>query len=64
MSLTHLTPDELAARWGVSKATLGNWRYARQGPQYLKLNGQVRYTLTAVEEYERSTTVMTNSGAA
>lgn len=55
----HLTPDELAARWSVTTATLANQRSLRRGPTYLKLGGAIRYTLADVERFEAAGRVET-----
>lgn len=47
-----LTPDDLAARWSVTVASLANQRSLRRGPTYLKLGGAIRYALADVEAYE------------
>lgn len=39
-----LTPEERAKEWKVSVKTLANWRSARIGPPYSKINGSVRYS--------------------
>ena len=49
----HLTEQDLAKRWLISPETLRSWRARKQGPQYLKLEGAVRYRLADVEEYEK-----------
>ena len=48
-----ISQNELAQRWQISEATLERWRSQRQGPQFLRLGGQVRYRLVDVESYER-----------
>ena len=51
--MKFLTTEELAARWGVTPATLRNWRTKKKGPAFVKLGGKlVRYTLEAVEAWE------------
>jgi hypothetical protein len=45
---------ELARRWGVSPRTLEYWRWQHKGPAFIKLGGQVRYTLEDVAEFERN----------
>lgn len=47
-----LTPDDLAARWTVSVASLANQRSLRRGPTYLKLGGAIRYALADIERFE------------
>jgi len=53
-----LTPGELAKRWKkkVSVETLERWRYSktRKGPAYMRIGGKVLYSLTDIEEYERT----------
>lgn len=44
---------ELAARWKISHRTLERWRWAQEGPRYLKIGGRVVYRLTDVEAFER-----------
>jgi len=50
----YLTQAALADRWNISPRTLERWRWLGQGPQYLKVGGQVRYRLADVEAYERN----------
>lgn len=52
MAGEHLTQAALAARWQISPRTLERWRWIGQGPQYLKVGGQVRYRLTDIELFE------------
>ncbi|WP_280500456.1 helix-turn-helix transcriptional regulator [Nocardia farcinica] len=52
-----LTPAQLAERYGMSEASLAQWRYLRRGPSYIKAGRKVLYPLAAVEEYERRNTV-------
>ena len=49
----HLNQIELANRWKISPRTLERWRWAGQGPAFVKLGGRVVYQLDAVEAYER-----------
>ena len=50
----HLGQKQLAARWGLSEATLERWRSEGIGPMYLKLLGRVCYRLCDIEEFESS----------
>ena len=50
--VTHLTPSELASRWGLNVGTLANMRCGGLGPRYLKLGGRVAYRLIDIEAYE------------
>lgn len=49
-----LNQKELARRWGLSHRTLERWRYAGQGPAFLKLGGRVLYRREEVEAFEES----------
>ena len=49
----HINQIELADRWKISPRTLERWRWAGQGPAFVKLGGRVVYQLDAVEVYER-----------
>ena len=59
MSEVCLSQIELAARWKISHRTLERWRWAQEGPRYLKLGGRVVYRLSDVEAFEREVTVAT-----
>lgn len=54
MSATHLNQNELAARWGISHRTLERWRWAGEGPRFVKLGGRVVYRLPDVEYFEQA----------
>lgn len=54
MTLTHLTPKQLAERWHMTPKTLANRRAAGTGPAYLKNGSRVLYPLAEVERYEQS----------
>lgn len=41
----------LAARLGVSRSTLQNWRYSGRGPRFIKLGRMVRYRVADVDAY-------------
>ena len=49
---THLTPEQLAARWSCGVHTLKNWRYRGSGPVYEKLGKLVLYPIAEVEAFE------------
>lgn len=55
---THLQPDELAARWAVTRGHLANERSAGRGPAYLKITSRVLYPLSAIVEFEDQHLVM------
>jgi len=55
-----LTSREVAARLGLSVGTVENWRYSKQGPEWVRLGkrgpkgrrgGVIRYPLTALEAW-------------
>lgn len=48
----HLTTVELAARWGVAKGTIENWRIRGCGPQFVKIGKKVFYPLHVVIAWE------------
>ena len=55
----HLTPADLAERWGVTVGHLANlrWEGTSQVP-YLKLGGHVRYRLADVLAVEAASVVL------
>jgi len=55
----HLTPTDLAQRWGVTVGHLANlrWEGMSQVP-YLKLGGHVRYRLADILAYEAQAVVL------
>lgn len=59
----HLTPRELARRWGMNPGTLANQRSARTGCTYLRLGGRVAYRAADVLAYEAAC-VVSPGGAA
>lgn len=46
----------LAARLGVSRATLQSWRYNGRGPRYIKVGRLIRYRNADVEAFLRANT--------
>ncbi len=48
-----LDEAKLAARLGVSRATLQSWRYAGKGPRYIKIGRLIRYRAADVDAYLR-----------
>ncbi|MBU8649723.1 helix-turn-helix domain-containing protein [Micrococcus luteus] len=50
--LTHLTPQDLAARVGVPVATVYNWRTTGYGPRGFRVGKYLRYRLADVEAWE------------
>jgi hypothetical protein len=49
-----MKPKELAERWRLTEAHLGNQRRERRGVGFLKLGGAVRYRVADVIAYELS----------
>lgn len=57
-TIRHLTPTQLAARWGgMSVGSLANMRSRGQGPDWMKPTGRILYPLAAVEDYEARFTI-------
>ena len=54
MTTKHLNQIELADRWNISHRTLERWRWAGEGPCYLKIGGRVVYRQEDIEAYEVS----------
>lgn len=53
MKPTCLNQKELAERWTISHRTLERWRWAGEGPVYMKIGGRVVYRIADVEAFER-----------
>ena len=47
-----ITPEELAARWGVMTTTLDRWRWAGKGPRSVKIARQITYKIKEIEAFE------------
>jgi len=47
------TQKELARRWTLSHRTLERWRWASEGPAYMKIGGRIVYRLEDVLTYEK-----------
>ena len=54
MQPTCLNQKELAARWRISHRTLERWRWACEGPVYMKIGGRVVYRLEDILAFERA----------
>lgn len=52
MTISHLSTRELAERWSISPRTLERWRWAGEGPRFLKLGGRVVYRIADIEAFE------------
>ena len=48
-----LNQNELARRWTISHRTLERWRWAGEGPAYMKIGGRVVYRLEDIVAFER-----------
>ncbi|MCB1093322.1 MAG: helix-turn-helix domain-containing protein [Verrucomicrobiae bacterium] len=48
-----LTPEQLAARWQVSKKTILNWCYAGRLPFAMHLGNKWRFPIDGIEAHER-----------
>jgi len=57
----HLSPAELAERYGVPLETVYGWNRTRTGPQFMKIGRHVRYRLADVVAWEKSRTVVTRT---
>lgn len=53
MKTTCLNQKELAERWTISHRTLERWRWAGEGPAYMKIGGRVVYRIADIEAFER-----------
>ena len=51
MQLKHLSQKELARRWNISHRTLERWRWAGEGPQFMKLGGRVVYRMEDITAF-------------
>ena len=51
-TMSYLTQVELAVRWRISPRTLERWRWAGDGPRFIKIGGLVRYRLEDIEGFE------------
>jgi DNA-binding transcriptional regulator YiaG len=43
VSTTHLSTEQLAARWDVTVDTIERWRSEGIGPRYIKVTRAIRY---------------------
>ncbi|MBP9692329.1 MAG: DNA-binding protein [Alphaproteobacteria bacterium] len=47
-----ISPEELAARWGIATITLDRWRWAGKGPRFFKPGNKIKYRVQDIEAYE------------
>lgn len=57
-----LTPGELARALRVRSSTLANWRSDSRGPDYFRLEGNIRYRMSDVEAWLQGRRVRTLEG--
>ena len=57
----HLTPTQLADRWGMQTGSLANQRSNGRGCTYLRLGGRVAYREVDVLAYELASVVPTSA---
>jgi predicted DNA-binding transcriptional regulator AlpA len=55
-----LSPSEVAELLHKTEAALGQWRYQRKGPRYVKVGERVFYQRSAIRDYLDSRTVSTH----
>jgi hypothetical protein len=55
VTVLHLTPDELSARWhgAIKPQTLAGWRNKRKGPPFVKFGSRVLYPADLLAEWEK-----------
>lgn len=49
-----ISQKELARRWGKPENSIGWFRAIGVGPHYVKVDGEVMYSLEEIEKYERA----------
>lgn len=59
---TLLTPAQVAKKFSVSTRTLERWRVDGTGPKHCKINGNVRYKSTEVDEYVNESSRSSTTG--
>lgn len=52
-----LSTEDVATLLGVSVPTVRDWRYMERGPAYVRIEGRIRYRMSAVEGYIEARTV-------
>ncbi len=46
-----LTPEQTATLLNLSPKTLARWRWAGQGPRFIKIGGCVRYAESDIQDF-------------
>lgn len=63
-----LSPKQVSTEYGISEASLANWRWMGLGPDYIKTTpgrgGRIKYRRSAIEQWLTDQTVTTGSAAA
>jgi predicted DNA-binding transcriptional regulator AlpA len=59
-----LTEQEVAARFGLSVATLRAWRWKRKGPRFVRLGRAVRYMPDDLDQFLAVNSVRTKNDTA
>ena len=54
-----LGPLEVKDRYSVPVGTLANWRWAKKGPRYFKVNRKILYRLEDLEDFFTANPVLT-----
>lgn len=52
-----LTPAAAAVELDTTERTMREWRYVGVGPDFVRIEGRIRYRLSALRAYEESKTV-------
>ena len=50
----YLSPEDLAARYGIDVQAVYHWNHKRTGPPYLRIGRLVRYRLADVTAWENA----------
>jgi predicted site-specific integrase-resolvase len=52
--LRHMTEEELAERWRVSRRSMERWRVAGKAPAWMRLGNRVLYRVEDVLAFEQA----------
>lgn len=61
---SHLSPQQLAERYGVPLETVYGWNKTGSGPDYIRVGRHVRYRLQEIDKWEKSRLVASGTGRA
>lgn len=56
-----MSPEQVAANFGLSVATLADWRSQKRGPNYIKTGGNIWYPEEFVDSWAESQIVRTSN---